>query len=169
MKEKSARNTDVDLKLKGFKVYEVGRDIKTVPHYNRRAFYKICITNGYNKIVYGRNTFEHTGPILFFGNPEIPYAWEVHAPDYNGYACAFTSGFLNLNVPVPSLRQSSLYQSSELTILALNDVQSKFISTLFGKMMLETVSEYRFKDELIRNYINLILQEGIKMQPLKAL
>jgi AraC family transcriptional activator of pobA len=32
-----------DLKLKGFKVYEVNDTISKIPTYNRRDFYKICI------------------------------------------------------------------------------------------------------------------------------
>ena len=34
-----------DLKLKGFKVYEVNDTISKIPTYNRRDFYKICALN----------------------------------------------------------------------------------------------------------------------------
>ena len=36
---------------------------------------------------------------------------------------------------------------------------------MFQKMIAEQESGYAFKDELIRNYINLIIHEALKMQP----
>ena len=40
-----------------------------------------------------------------------------------------------------------------------------FIDSLFKKMIEEQETDYVFKDDLIRNYINLILHESMKMQP----
>lgn len=37
---------------------------------------------------------------------------------------------------------------------------------IFKKMQSELGTDYIFKDELIRNYINLIIHEALKMQPL---
>jgi hypothetical protein len=35
-----------ELKLKGFKVYEIETAVNPVPKYSRRDFYKICLVNG---------------------------------------------------------------------------------------------------------------------------
>ena len=40
-----------------------------------------------------------------------------------------------------------------------------FLNTLFQKMIEEQKSEYAHKGDLIRNYINLIIHEALKLQP----
>ena len=40
-----------------------------------------------------------------------------------------------------------------------------FLNTIFQKMIEEQKSDYIYKDDLIRNYINLIIHEALKLQP----
>lgn len=154
-----------DLKLKGFKAYEVAAGINAVPTYNRRDFYKICMNTGHNIIHYADKTFETNGTILFFGNPRIPYSWETVTSSYSGYACVFTEDFLKINDRSESLQQSPLFKIGGTPIFSLNENQAAFIATLFRKMEAEQDTEYVFKDNLICNYINLIIHEALKMQP----
>ncbi|MDX6189547.1 helix-turn-helix domain-containing protein [Flavobacterium sp. FlaQc-52] len=154
-----------DLKLKGFKVYEVGSDCSTIPIYNRRDFYKICITTGQNIIQYADRGIETDGTILFFGNPHIPYSWEVLSPSYHGFACVFTEEFLKVNDRSESLHECPLFKISGTPIFYLSAEQKVFVTSLFQKMIEEQDTDYVFKDDLIRNYINLIIHESMKMQP----
>lgn len=39
------------------------------------------------------------------------------------------------------------------------------MDTIFQKMIAEQQTDYTYKDELIRNYINLIIHEALKLQP----
>ena len=66
-----------DLKLKGFKVYQINGDQSKIPVYSRRDFYKICINTSKSIIQYADRGIETDGTILFFGNPIIPYSWET--------------------------------------------------------------------------------------------
>lgn len=154
-----------DLKLKGFKVYEVQSGVNAVPSYSRRDFYKICINTGHNIIEYADKSFETTGSILFFGNPHIPYSWEIISASYTGYACVFTEDFLRANDRSDSLQQSPLFKIGGTPIFALTDEQREFVTVMFRKMLSEQATDYVFKDDLIRNYINLIIHEALKMQP----
>ena len=43
--------------------------------------------------------------------------------------------------------------------------QREFLNTIFQKMIEEQKSDYTYKDDLIRNYINLIIHEALKLQP----
>jgi AraC family transcriptional activator of pobA len=154
-----------DLKLKGFKVYEVQSNVNAIPTYNRRDFYKICINTGQNLIHYADRGIETDGTILFFGNPHIPYSWEIISSSYNGYACVFTEDFIKKQDRSQSLNESPLFKIGGTPIFSLTTEQKDFINTLFKKMLDEQDTDYVFKDDLIRNYINLIIHEALKMQP----
>ncbi|MCV9933190.1 helix-turn-helix domain-containing protein [Flavobacterium sp. LS1R47] len=154
-----------DLKLKGFKVYEVNSGVNAIPTYNRRDFYKICINTSKSLIHYADRGIETDGTILFFGNPHIPYSWEIISPIYSGYACVFTEEFLKVNYRSDSLHESPLFKIGGTPIFSLTSAQEEFINSMFIKMIAEQDTDYIFKDDLIRNYINLIIHESLKMQP----
>jgi len=156
---------NTELKLKGFKVYGVECDSNIVRLYNRKEFYKICINIGKNIIHYADRSYETEGPILFFGNPHIPYSWEIVSSTYIGYACLFKDDFLKLSQRSESLQNSPLFKIGGTPILELNNDQTEFVITLFKKMIVEQDTAYQFKDELIRNYINLLIHEALKIQP----
>ena len=97
---------NAELKLKGFKVYEICSTDSVVRSYNRKDFYKICLNTGKNIIHYADRSFETDGPVLFFGNPHIPYFWETISSTYTGYACLFTEDFLKFGDRSEILQQS---------------------------------------------------------------
>lgn len=138
---------NAELKLKGFKVYEIDSTNSVVRSYNRKDFYKICLNTGKNIIHYADRSFETDGPVLFFGNPYIPYSWEIVSSTYTGYACLFTEDFLKFGDRSESLQQSPLFKLGGTPILALNKEQREFISTIFQKMIAEQDTDYTFKDE----------------------
>lgn len=49
--------------------------------------------------------------------------------------------------------------------MKISDQQRKFLNIIFRKMIDEQKTDYTYKDELIRNYIHLIIHEALKMQP----
>ncbi|SHH18198.1 AraC-type DNA-binding protein [Chryseolinea serpens] len=155
---------NAELKLKGFKAYEV--DSKAAGHnYSRKDFYKISLTSGKFVFHYADRSFETDEPILFFGNPRIPYSCEIVKPTPDGYACLFTEDFLKLSERSESLLQSPLFKIGGTPILKLDKKQKGTIAAIFQKMIVDQDSTYAYKDELIRNYINLIIHEALKMQP----
>lgn len=156
---------NAELKAKGFKVFQLCPERRVVPRYNRKDFYKISLNTGKNIIHYADRSFETEGSILFFGNPLVPYSWEKITEEDQGYACLFTEEFLKLGDRTESLQQSPLFQLTGTPILQVNIAQKDFISAVFRKMLVEQDTDYSFKDELIRNYINLIVHEALKMQP----
>ena len=64
-----------------------------------------------------------------------------------------------------SLLQSPLFKIGGTPILKLNEAQKNEVGAIFQKMIADQDSAYVFKDELIRNYISLIIHEALKMQP----
>ncbi len=154
-----------ELKLKGFNVYQIESDSNATRIYSRKDFYKICLTTGKSIIHYADRSFETDGTVLFFGNPHIPYSWETISTSYVGYTCLFSEEFLKLSDRSESLQQSPLFKIGGTPILNITENQREFLSTIFQKMIDEQQTDYTYKDDLIRNYINLIIHEALKMQP----
>ena len=82
-----------DLKLQGFKIYQIDTEKNLVRSYNRKDFYKICVITGHNVIQYADKGFDVRGTKLFFGNPLVPYSWE-NITEQTGYTCLFSESFL---------------------------------------------------------------------------
>jgi AraC-like DNA-binding protein len=154
-----------ELKLKGFNVFQIESDGAATRIYSRKDFYKICLTTGKSIIHYADRSFESEGTVLFFGNPHIPYSWETLSTTYVGYTCLFSEAFLKASDRSESLQQSPLFKIGGTPILNLTEKQREFLNTIFQKMMEEQQTDYAYKDDLIRNYIHLIIHEALKLQP----
>lgn len=168
MKEKVIRvisEFNNELKLQGFKAFQIESDSNETRTYSRKEFYKICLTTGKSKIHYSDKTFEQEGTILFFGNPHIPYSWETISTTYVGYTILFSADFFKNSERSESLQQSSFFKIGGTPVLKITSEQRDFLNTIFQKMIAEQESDYLYKDELIRNYISLIIHESLKMEP----
>jgi len=153
------------LKLKGFNAFQIESDVAATRVYSRKDFYKICITTGKSKIHYADRTFDMDGTILFFGNPHIPYSWETLSSTYVGYTCLFSEDFLEVNERSKVLLNSPFFKLGGTPIIQISAAQRDFLNSLFIKMIEEQASDYTYKDDLIRNYIQLIIHEALKMKP----
>ena len=168
MEEKTLRSVSAynsKLKLKGFNVFQIETDGNATKAYSRKDFYKICLTTGKSKIHYADRSFEANGTILFFGNPHIPYSWETLSTEYIGYTCLFSEEFYKAGHRAESLENSPLFRLGGTPILEIDEKQRLFLNSLFQKMIEEQRSDYQYKDDLIRDYINLILHESLKLEP----
>jgi AraC family transcriptional regulator, transcriptional activator of pobA len=154
-----------ELKLKGFKVYEIEPAVNPVPSYSRRDFYKICLVTGNSLIHYADKSVEMNGTFLFFGNPHVPYSSELIEREQHGYSCLFTEDFLKARDRTESVLESPLFKIGCTPVFCLNQQQNEFITALFQRMIKEQDTDYIFKNDLIRNYINLIIHEALRMQP----
>lgn len=161
---RSVSDFNNELKLKGFNVFQIESDGAATRIYSRKDFYKICLTTGKSKIHYADKSFEQDGTVLFFGNPHIPYSWETISRSYVGYTCLFSEEFLKSDRS-ESLQHSPLFKIGGTPVLKITEQQREFLSTLFQKMIEEQQTDYIYKDDLIRNYINLIIHEALKLQP----
>jgi AraC-like DNA-binding protein len=163
--KRSVSEFNNELKLKGFKVFQIEADTNATHIYSRKDFYKICLTTGKSKIHYADRTYEQEGTILFFGNAHIPYSWETISTTYVGYTVLFSGNFFSLSDRSESLQHSPLFKIGGTPILRINDEQREFLNTIFRKMIEEQNTDYTYKDDLIRNYIKLVIHEALKLQP----
>lgn len=154
-----------ELKMKGFNAFRIESDGSATRTYSRKDFYKICLTTGKSKIHYADRSFDMDGTILFFGNPHIPYSWETLSTTYIGYTCLFSEDFLQSGERSESLQQSPLFRIGGTPVLQISEPQRQYLNSIFIKMIEEQQSEYAFKDDLIRNYIQLVIHEALKLRP----
>jgi AraC-like DNA-binding protein len=137
--------------------------------YNRRDFYKITLTtSGSSQLLYANRGIQINKPALVFTNPMVPYSWEGDHVCAKGYFCVFTDKFLHSGNRMESLEESTLFKAGGDPVYFLDDAQTDYIYSLFKRMHQELDTEYLYKYELIRNHLNLIIHEAIKMQPAVA-
>lgn len=153
------------LKSKGISVFQIEGDGQAVRSYSRKDFYKICLTTGKSRIHYADRSFEADGTVLFFGNPHVPYSWETISTTYAGYTCLFSEEFLNVSERSDILQQSPFFKIGGTPILAITNQQRSFLNTIFQKMIEEQESNYVYKNDIIRSYVNLIMHEAMKLPP----
>jgi len=163
--ERPVSEFNSELKLKGFNVWQLEADSHATKIYNRKDFYKICLTTGKSIVHYADRSFEHEGTILFFGNPHVPYSWETLSTTYVGYTVLFSEEFFSAVDRSESLQHSPLFKIGGTPIIKIDEDKRDFLNSIFLKMIEEQKSDYVYKDDLIRNYINLIIHEALKIQP----
>jgi len=131
--------------------------------YNRRDFYKISLIIGKGILHYPTEKIVIDGPALLFNNPSVPYSWETTSEFQSGYFCLFTESFMRQRSE-PS-NESLLSRIQDVPVFYLNEQQVIAISTIFEKMLAEMETDYAHKYDVIRNYVNLLIHEGMRMQP----
>lgn len=153
-----------ELRLQGFRIHEVSGSIATsdLPvSRGRRDFYKIGLVTGEMTVHFGDRIAEIDGAVLFFVNPKVPHA--VHrSGSRSGYACLFTEAFIKRP---DILKSSPLFQATDNPVIPLNTDQADFMKEIFQRMLAAYNSNYPFKSDLIRNCIELLLHEALRIQP----
>lgn len=153
---------------KGINVHCTKKADEIIKTYSRKDFYKVCLSKGQSRIEFADREYLTNGITLFFGTPHIPYSWEdVHLE--KAYSLLFTEEFLKTNNNSESLQQSALFKVGGTPIFNLTETQSVAIIEIMEKTIASYDTDYIYKNDLIRNYINLIIHEALQMQPLEII
>ena len=162
----------LDLKLKGFKVYEKNLTLQPADQprlaaqvFSRRDYYKVLLLESKCVLHYAHQRLELDGPHLFFANPHIPYSLELRTNRLHAYACLFTEEFVKGADRSESLHQSPLFRIGSTPLFQLPTSQADYVRGIFQKMLAEQQGDYPFKGDLIRTYVQLLLHEALHLQP----
>ncbi|MEO5977115.1 MAG: helix-turn-helix transcriptional regulator [Chryseolinea sp.] len=155
----SAANTAPEQQVRVHKSETNGK--KVLP-YSRRDYYKIWIVRDEGHIHYATHSVHITQPALIFSNPRVPYSFESDA--INGYMCIFTEAFLKAS-RTESIQELPVFKIGSKPVFFLNDTQWNLITDMFEKMLSELDSSYIYRFDVVRNYLNLIIHEALKMEP----
>jgi AraC family transcriptional activator of pobA len=98
--------------------------------------------------------------VLFFVNPRVPRSVVRRSVNTTGYACIFTEAFMPAIV-----KQSPLWNATENPMIPLNEEQAAFMRGMFRKMLAVHQSDYRYKGDVIKSCIELVIHEALAIQP----
>ncbi|MGN8071005.1 helix-turn-helix domain-containing protein [Mucilaginibacter sp. 22184] len=151
-----------DLRLNGFKVHELPATADIPVSRGRRDYYKMGLVTGDMTIGYGGRLLELKDSVLFFVNPNVPRYVVRRSADTTGYACIFTETFIKRT---EILKESPLFQAGDSPLIRLNAEQVVFMTGIFRKMLTVYNGDYAHKGDLVRNCIELIIHEALRIQP----
>ncbi|GAA0543795.1 helix-turn-helix domain-containing protein [Chitinophaga japonensis] len=152
-----------------FKVAEIIKPVNSHASYNRRDYYKVVLVlKGRSRLVYGGRDFVINRPALAFTNPLVPYAWENVTSNLTGYYCLFSESFLREKGRTDILQDYPLFKVGADPVFFPDKEQTAYITSLFHRMQLEQDTSYPYKYDLLRSCVNLLIHEGMKMQPADA-
>lgn len=154
-----------------FKIEELEAKFK-VKHfmpYNRRAYYKISLIIGRNRVEYADKVINIETNALLFATPKVPYHYIPQEEGQAGFFCIFTDEFLVKNKSGVMLDELPIFKAGGVPVFTLSDAEVTEIRTIFEKMYRELSSGYTYKYDLLRNYVLELIHNGQKLQPATAL
>ena len=142
---------------------------KPVMPYNRRAYYKISLIIGKNKVEYADKEINIENQGLLFATPKIPYNYVPQDENQTGYFCVFTDEFLVKNKSGIVLDDLPIFRADGYPVFQISEDDVEDIRLIFKKMYKEISSDYAYKYDLLRNYVLELIHYGQKLQPATAL
>ena len=136
--------------------------------YSRRDFYKINLVRGRNIYHYADKSVEINGSTLTFFNPHVPYTYETLSETKTGFFCIFKEGFFTERMR-GSINELPMFAPGGKPSYVLTEEQDAHISQIFTKMLEEINSDYRYKYDLLMNYVTELIHYALKMEPTETL
>lgn len=152
------------LKLKGFKVSRNRVPEGKPTPFGRRHYYLIVLSIGESKIHFNDHTIHMDGAYLLLVNSQVPYSTEIISDNQTGYSCVFTEEFIKPLTWLESLKQSPLFNTNAMPAFKLNEEQQVKLTGIFDAMIASERTDYLYKDDLMRSYIQLIVHEALQMR-----
>jgi AraC family transcriptional regulator, transcriptional activator of pobA len=141
---------------------------KQVMPYNRRTYYKISLISGENHVEYADKVVDIKDYAILFATPKIPYRYMPVNSNQAGHFCVFTPDFMPKSKTGFVLDQLPIFSAQSDFIFQLTRQQFVEIDSVFQKMHTEIKSDYTFKYDLLRTYVQELIHYGQKLKPLSA-
>lgn len=152
----------------GFNVFRLADSVGGAAPYVRYDFFKIMLIRGKHRCHYADKSISLDGSTILFFNPAVPYRFERLDNHSTGFFCLFEESFFTESYR-NGIHDLSVFAPGGKPVYELNQARDKEIAALFEKMLDEVNSDYRFKYELIRNYVSELIYLVMKMEPSEQL
>lgn len=136
--------------------------------YTRRDFYKVSLFRGKGVVHYADKSIEMDGSALVFFNPTVPYTFENLNTEHSGRFCIYKESFFTETLR-NNITELPMFAPGANPVYVLNHEQDSYVMALFDKMLAELNSDYRFKYDLLRNYVTELIHYALKIQPTERL
>lgn len=147
--------------LNVFRIGEENAGQSPPVEFNRKDYFKICLTKGKSRINYADRSFEIKKYALLFANPMIPYNWEPLEPEQSGFSCVFSEGFFS-NYGI--LKEYPVFKPEGIPVYELNASEVGTISSIFRQMIEELDSDFDYKEEVLKNLVFQLIHSTLKMR-----
>ena len=141
--------------------------------FNRRDYYKICLTTNIGKgsgtLYYNDQEIDLDQPCMLFGHPSIPLSVEISAAPVSRFQCFFNSRFIDGLIPPDVQFGSSLFNPELHPMVTLTIEERDRMRLYFKEMQTLKDSDYPFRWEMVRNILQLVIHEGIRLQQKQSL
>lgn len=141
---------------------------KVATPYSRRDFFKISLIRGKHRYHYADKSIEVDGTTLIFFNPNVPYRFEALDDETTGFFCIFKDSLFTESLR-GNINELAMFVPGGKPSYNLSENQEEEIVRLFEKMLQEIESDYRFKYDLLRNYVTEMIHYALKIQPTETL
>jgi len=152
-------------KINGIKVARSNVPKSGPTELGRRNFYKIVLVKGSAVIRYGGKEIRLDDLSIFFANPLVPYSVEIISEVQTGYSCVFTGEFIRSIERSESFQNSPLLKVTSMPVFKLDTIQYEKIAGIFELMITDGSTDYLYFDDLMRNYLQLIIHEALRLRP----
>jgi AraC family transcriptional activator of pobA len=150
--------------MKGFKAYQIDTTTDALAASTRRDLHTVCLLTGPSQTQCADQVIEREDTYLLVDHlPEVK-ASEWAATPQKGYGCLFTEEFVQEKDQAGSQPSWALFTGNHPRVFPLCDGQAAYLTGLFQKMLAEQQSEYCFKHELLRSYLQLVLHEALRLR-----
>jgi AraC-like DNA-binding protein len=139
--------------------------IKRTP-FNRRDYFKICLCTGSGQgggnLLFDDREIQVSQPSIIFTNPSVPASIEFTKT--TRYGCIFNKQFIE-GLMSPDVQYASpLFNPTLFPVIELTEEDQERLKGYFTEMQRLQESDYPFKWEMIRNILQLLIHEGIRLQ-----
>lgn len=148
--------------LNVFRIEENRADQSLPVAFNRKDYYKICLTKGKSRIHYAERSFEIKEYALLFANPLVPYNWEPLDGEQQGFSCIFSEGYF---ADYGSLEKYPVFKPGGFPVYELTSNEVSLISSIFRQMMEELDSNFEFKGDVLKNLVFQLIHSTLKIRP----
>ncbi|HEY8927665.1 MAG TPA: helix-turn-helix transcriptional regulator [Mucilaginibacter sp.] len=151
-----------------FRLEDLNKPSAPALKYSRRDFYKISLFTGKCIYHYADKSIEVEGNTLIFFNSMVPYTIESMSDHRTGCFCIFKESFFT-DIIRNNIHELPMFAAGGKPSYALNDQQFKDLTQIFDKMHAEIRSDYRYKYDLLRNYVTELIHYALKMEPTETI
>lgn len=155
------------LEAGGFNVFSLEEtrigNAATVP-YARYDFFKIMFIQGRHRCHFADKSINIQGDTMLFFNPSTPYKFERLDSKSIGYFCIFKETFYTKSSR-SSIKDFPMFTPGGKSAYNLKPGQCQDVIAIFKKMMIENHSDYRFKYDLLYNYVAELIHLALKLEP----
>lgn len=135
--------------------------------FNRRDYFKICLSSttgtGSGTLLYNDQEIQLNQSCLIFTNPAVPTSIEITAP-FNRFFCLFNTPFIEGYIPPDVQYACPLFNPSLSPVIPVTMEERERLSVYFTQMQVLQATDYSFKWDMIRNLLQLLIHEGIRLQ-----